>query len=82
MMRFNIVNPVDYWIGFLLIQSANICFAIGQVMFKKWHSINSSKDIIYNFSQMLMSSSFSKLYNNFSLSSQWIIREIKLLLSI
>ena len=52
MMRSNIVNPVDYWIGFLLIQSANICFAIGQVMFKKWHSINSSKDIIYNFSQM------------------------------
>jgi len=52
MMRYNIVNPIDYWIGFLLIQSANICFAFGQVMFKKWHSNNSSKDIIYNFSQM------------------------------
>ena len=52
MMRFNIVNPIDYWIGFLLIQCANICFAIGQVMFKKWHSNNSSTDIIYNFSQM------------------------------
>ena len=52
MMRYNIVNPIDYWIGFLLIQCANICFAIGQVMFKKWHSNNSSTDIIYNFSQM------------------------------
>ena len=52
MMRFNIVNPIDYWIGFLLIQCANICFAIGQVIFKKWHSNNSSTDIIYNFSQM------------------------------
>jgi len=52
MMRYNIVNPIDYWIGFLLIQSANICFAFGQVMFKEWHSNNSSKDIINNFSQM------------------------------
>ena len=52
MMRYNIVNPIDYWIGFLLIQSANICFAFGQVMFKKWHSNNSSTDIIHNFSQM------------------------------
>ncbi len=51
-MRFNIVNPIDYWIGFLLIQGANICFAFGQVMFKKWHSNNSSTDIIHNFSQM------------------------------
>ncbi len=54
MMRFNIVNPIDYWIGFLLIQCANICFAIGQVMFKKWHSNNSSMDIIHNFSQMFL----------------------------
>ena len=52
MMRFNIVNPIDYWYGFLLIQSANVCFAFGQVMFKKWQSNNSSKDIIHNFSQM------------------------------
>ena len=52
MMRFNIVNPIDYWLGFLLIQSANICFAFGQVMFKKWHSNNISTDIIHNFSQM------------------------------
>ena len=52
MMRFNIVNPLDYWLGFFLIQCANICFAIGQIMFKKWHSKNTSVDIIYNFSQM------------------------------
>ena len=54
MMRFNIANPIDYWTGFLLIQVANICFAFGQVMFKKWHSNNSSKDIIHNFSQMFL----------------------------
>ena len=52
MMRFNIVNPLDYWLGFFLIQCANICFAIGQIMFKKWYSKNTSVDIIYNFSQM------------------------------
>ena len=52
MMRFNIVNPIDYWLGFFLIQCANVCFAIGQIMFKRWHSKNSSVDIIYNFSQM------------------------------
>jgi len=52
MMRFNIVNPFDYWLGFFLIQCANICFAIGQIMFKKWYSKNTSVDIIYNFSQM------------------------------
>ena len=54
MMRYNIVNPIDYWTGFLLIQAANICFAFGQVMFKKWHSNNSSTDIIHNFSQMFL----------------------------
>lgn len=52
MMRFNIVNPIDYWLGFFLIQCANVCFAIGQIMFKRWHSKNTSMDIIYNFSQM------------------------------
>ena len=52
MMRFNIVNLIDYWLGFFLIQCANVCFAIGQIMFKRWHSKNTSVDIIYNFSQM------------------------------
>ena len=52
MMQFNIVNPLDYWLGFFLIQCANICFAIGQIMFKKWYTKNTSVDIIYNFSQM------------------------------
>ena len=54
MMRYNMVNPIDYWTGFLLIQVANICFAFGQVMFKKWHLNNSSTDIIHNFSQMFL----------------------------
>ena len=46
MMRFNVVNPLDYWLGFFLIQCANMCFAIGQIMFKRWHSKNTSVNII------------------------------------
>ncbi len=72
MMRFNIVNPLDYWLGFFLIQCANMCFAIGQIMFKRWHSKNNSVNIIYNFSQMffgavLITSIFS-LINSTNLS--------------
>ena len=72
MMRFNIVNPLDYWLGFFLIQCANMCFAIGQIMFKRWHSKNTSVNIIYNFSQMffgavLITSIFS-LINSTNLS--------------
>jgi len=52
MMRFNLANPLDYWFGFILIQCANIFFASGQIMFKKWHTENSDKDIVHNFSQM------------------------------
>ena len=72
MMRFNLVNPLDYWLGFFLIQCANMCFAIGQIMFKRWHSKNTSVNIIYNFSQMffgavLITSIFS-LINSTNLS--------------
>lgn len=52
MMRFNFANPLDYWLGFILIQCANMFFASGQIMFKKWHTENSDKDIVHNFSQM------------------------------
>ena len=52
MMRFNLANPLDYWFGFTLIQCANMFFASGQIMFKKWHTENSDKDIVHNFSQM------------------------------
>ena len=52
MMRFNLTNPLDYWFGFILIQCANMFFASGQIMFKKWHTENSDKDIVHNFSQM------------------------------
>ena len=52
MMRFNLANPLDYWFGFILIQCANMFFASGQIMFKKWHTENSDKDIVHNFSQM------------------------------
>ena len=72
MMRFNVVNPLDYWLGFFLIQCANVCFAIGQIMFKRWYSKNTSVNIIYNFSQMffgavLITSIFS-LINSTNLS--------------
>ena len=52
MMRFNLENPLDYWFGFILIQCANMFFASGQIMFKKWHTKNSDQDIVHNFSQM------------------------------
>lgn len=52
MMRFNLANPLDYWFGFILIQCANMFFASGQIMFKKWYTENSDKDIMHNFSQM------------------------------
>ena len=52
MMRFNLANPLDYWFGLILIQCANMFFASGQIMFKKWHTENSDKDIVHNFSQM------------------------------
>ena len=52
LMRFNLASPLDYWLGFILIQCANIFFASGQIMFKKWHTKNSDKDIVHNFSQM------------------------------
>ena len=52
MIRFNLANPLDYWFGFILIQCANMFFASGQIMFKKWHTENSDKDIVHNFSQM------------------------------
>jgi len=54
LMRKNFVNPLDYWVGFLLIQSANLFFASGQILFKEWKLKNDSTDILYNFSQMFL----------------------------
>ena len=53
-MRYNIVNPIDYWYGFMLIQCANFVFAWGQVWFKKWSIKNKDTDIISNFSQLFL----------------------------
>ena len=66
MLRFNIVNPLEYWSGFFLIQCANFCFAIGQVMFKKWSSENSTTDIMNNFSQMFFGAVLVTSLFNFS----------------
>lgn len=52
LMRFNSLNLEDYMLGFVLIQCANIFFATGQILFKKWNEKNKDKDIIHNFSQL------------------------------
>ena len=54
LMRYNIVNPIDYWSGFMLIQCANFVFAWGQVWFKQWNIKNKDTDIISNFSQLFL----------------------------
>ena len=56
LMRINYVNPLDYWVGFLLIQCANLFFASGQILFKEWKIRNDSTDILHNFSQMFLGS--------------------------
>lgn len=52
LMRFNSLNLEDYMMGFVLIQCANIFFATGQILFKKWNDKNKDKDIVHNFSQL------------------------------
>ena len=52
LMRFNSLNLKDYMLGFVLIQCANIFFASGQILFKKWNDKNKDKDIVHNFSQL------------------------------
>ena len=54
LMRFNVVNPFNYWIGFILIQFANFFFATGQILFKQWNIKNGTKDIVHNFSQLFL----------------------------
>ncbi len=54
LMRINFVNPFDYWVGFLLIQFANLFFASGQILFKEWKIENDGTDILHNFSQMFL----------------------------
>ena len=57
-MRYNVVNPLNYWKGFFLIQIANFFFAFGQVLFKDWQKNNEHVDIIHNFSQLFIGASF------------------------
>ena len=52
LMRFNSLNLEDYMLGFVLIQCANMFFATGQILFKKWNDKNKDKDIVHNFSQL------------------------------
>lgn len=57
LMRFNSLNLEDYILGFVLIQCANIFFATGQILFKKWNDKNKDKDIVHNFSQLFFGAS-------------------------
>jgi drug/metabolite transporter (DMT)-like permease len=54
LMRYNVLNLNEYWYGFLLIQCANLFFAVGQIWFKQWNIKNRSTDIIANFSQLFL----------------------------
>ena len=69
LMRINFVNPLDYWIGFLLIQFANLFFASGQILFKEWKIKNDGTDILHNFSQMFLGATLvTSLFYLFSAS--------------
>ena len=69
LMRINFVNPFDYWVGFLLIQFANLFFASGQILFKEWKIKNDSTDILHNFSQMFLGATLiTSLFYLFSAS--------------
>ena len=76
LMRFNVVNPFNYWIGFILIQFANFFFATGQILFKQWNIKNGTKDIVHNFSQLFLGATlitsifyFLNINNNLELTS-------------
>lgn len=69
LIRLTIVNPLDYWIGFILIQLANLFFALGQLLFKEWKSKNKQTDVINNFSQLffgavIITFIFNSFYSN------------------
>lgn len=69
LMRVNFVNPFDYWVGFLLIQFANLFFASGQILFKEWKIKNDDTDILHNFSQMFLGATLiTSLFYLFSAS--------------
>lgn len=76
LMRFNVINPFNYWIGFILIQFANCFFATGQILFKQWNIKNGTKDIVHNFSQLFLGATlitsifyFLNINNNLELTS-------------
>lgn len=69
LIRINFVNPLDYWVGFLLIQLANSFFASGQILFKQWKTKNDGTNILHNFSQMFFGATFvTSLFYLFSAS--------------
>ena len=79
LMRMNIVNPLNYWIGFLLIQFANFFFASGQILFKEWNAENDSKDIVNNFSQLFLGATLiTSIFYFFSMNNSYELTSINL----
>ena len=79
LMRMNIVNPLNYWIGFLLIQFANFFFASGQILFKEWNAKNDSKDIVHNFSQLFLGATLiTSIFYFFSINNSYELTSINL----
>ena len=79
LMRMNIVNPLNYWIGFLLIQFANFFFASGQILFKEWNAENDSKDIVHNFSQLFLGATLiTSIFYFFSMNNSHELTSINL----
>ena len=79
LMRMNIVNPLNYWIGFLLIQFANFFFASGQILFKEWNAENDSKDIVHNFSQLFLGATLiTSIFYFFSMNNSYELTSINL----
>ena len=79
LMRMNIVNPLNYWIGFLLIQFANFFFASGQILFKEWNAKNDSKDIVHNFSQLFLGATLiTSIFYFFSMNNSYELTSINL----
>ena len=79
LMRMNIVNPLNYWIGFLLIQFANFFFASGQILFKEWNAKNDSKDIVHNFSQLFLGATLiTSIFYFFSMNNSHELTSINL----
>ncbi len=79
LMRFNSLNLKDYLLGFMLIQCANIFFATGRILFKKWNNENRGVDILHNFSQLFFGATLiTSIFYYFDFSKDLILTQTNL----